>query len=134
MLGVAIGALAGPAAAQHVSECDTPLASARNVDWSDPTRTFANDRVRLVALDSGAEEGPGRLLVTFPDPDGEREGCRLISAEDGIGYGGFSLRRAAARYGGQHALSIGVPATDAAGDPVLIEFVVDWAAGTVEIP
>lgn len=134
---LAVLALACPTAAtaQHVGACDVSQASARNVDWSDPTRTFANGRVRLVGLDTGEPAAAAfHVLLTFPHPEEPFLDCRLISAAEGMGYGSISLRRTTARYDSVRGLTIGVPGTDPEGDPVLIEFVVNQATGEVSVP
>jgi hypothetical protein len=124
--------LALPAAAQHIGPCDPEITSAVNVDWSDPTRTFANDRVRLTALDTGEpEDAAFHVMVTLPEPEAPGAGCHLISADAELtGYGSLSLRRASSRYDGA-ALAIGVPGTLPDGTPLLIEFSVNQSAGEV---
>ncbi|TFL17464.1 hypothetical protein [Jannaschia formosa] len=127
--------LAQAAQAQQIGDCDSWQASARNVDWSDPTRTFANDEVRLVGLRTGEPASAAfHILLTFPHPEDPVSGCHLISAGEGLGYGSISLRRATARYDSLRGLTIGVPGTDPAGDPVLIEFVLNRTTGEVTLP
>ena len=135
LLPIALVALPPAVQAQHIGDCDSWQASARNVDWSDPTRTFANGDVRLVGLDTGAPEmGAFHILLTYPHPDGEGMDCRLISADENTGYAMISLRRATARYDSLRGLTIGIPGTDPEGDPVLIEVVLNRATGEVTLP
>ena len=82
-------AMAGPAVAQQVRDCDW-LASAWNLaePWEENTRTFANGAVRLALLDA-IEPGavPFHLLVLSPPYDelGAR-GCKVVSYEQGFGF------------------------------------------------
>jgi hypothetical protein len=132
---LAVLALALPAAAQHVGPCDPELTSATNVDWSDPTRTFANGAVRLTGLDVGAEDARFHVMVTFPEAEGDTPGCRLVSADAELtGFGSLSLRRTTARYDTRRGVTLGVPGTGPEGDPLLIEFLVQPAQGTVALP
>jgi hypothetical protein len=128
-------ALALPAAAQHVGPCDPALTSAANVDWSDPTRAFANGAVRLTGLDTGADGAAFHVMVTFPEAEGDAPGCRLVSADAELtGFGSLSLRRTTARYDTRRGLTFGVPGTTPEGDPLLIEFLVEPGQGTVALP
>ncbi|UWQ17392.1 hypothetical protein [Jannaschia sp. M317] len=124
-----------PAQAQQVHECDTWQANARNIDWTDPTRTFANGAIRLVALDTEEPAAAAyHILVTFPDPEMRFLDCRLISAGEGLGYGGLFLSRANASYDPARGLTVTVPAVDGLGDARVITFTVNRATGTVTIP
>ena len=125
-----------PANATHVGDCGTWQANARNVDWSDPTRTYAQGAIRLTGLDTGEPASASfHIMVTFPLPDGPGADCRLISADEGrLGFGSISLRRATAEYDARRGLTVTVPGATGMGDPILIVFTVDQRAGTVILP
>jgi hypothetical protein len=129
-------ALLLPAHAQHVGGCDTWQTSAVLVDWTDPTRTFANGAVRLIGIDTGEPASVSfHIMVTFPVAEGPGLDCRLISAtEDRMGFGGISLRRTTARYDSLRGLTLAVPGVTGEGDPLLIEFTLNQADGTVTLP
>jgi hypothetical protein len=128
---LALATFAAPAAAQHVGPCDTWQASAALVDWSDPTRTFANGDVRLTALDTEEPaEASLHFIVTWPFAEGPGLDCRLVSADaDGLGFRDLSLRRATARYDPGRGLEVGVPGSLPDGTPLLIEFRLNRATG-----
>ena len=103
---------APPAAAQVVDECYGFRASARAVDWTFPTRTYANGDVRLVALDTGEPALHARhLMVTLPDPEIGFQTCALISREGDLGWAGMALEDATADYDPATGLVIRVPVT-----------------------
>ena len=94
ILWTALASLAAaPAAAQVRSDCGDWQTDARNVFWEDPTRTFAEGAVRLVALETGEPACCGaHLMVTWPNPDEPFPACAVISAGgNGGGIGFYSL-------------------------------------------
>ncbi|MBM2577199.1 hypothetical protein JQC91_12900 [Jannaschia sp. Os4] len=109
---LALAASAIPAAAQEVTDCDGFRGSARNVDWTYPTRTYANGDVRLVALDVGEPALAARhLMVLLPDPEMGFQTCALVSRFRGSGWAGMALRDATAAYDPATGLVIRVPVT-----------------------
>ena len=102
--------LVAPAAAQTVGDCDDWRANARNIFWSDPTRTFGNGAIRLVALDTVEPAlGAFHVMVTFPDAEEMFLDCRLVSGEGNMGFAGLSLSRASAAYDPATGLSVDIP-------------------------
>lgn len=87
-------ALASPAGAQSVNECDW-VASAWLLaePWEENSRTFSNGAVRIALLDA-IEPGaaPFHLLVLSPPYDelGARQ-CRVLSVAPGIGFSGVEF-------------------------------------------
>ncbi|MGB3555736.1 MAG: hypothetical protein WBA25_13975 [Jannaschia sp.] len=136
-LSLSAAGLPSIATAQQVRDCDTWEVSARNVDWSDPTRTFANGAIRLVALDTEEPAAASfHVMVTFPHPDDPFLDCRLISNTDGSGFSGISLSRATADYDPARGLTVRVPAREAAAvhdTPLSLDITVDQAAGAVGV-
>ena len=113
-LALALCLMAAPAAAQDVLPCDGFVASARNVLWSDPTRTFADGAVRFVHLDTGGEPVccSSHLMVTYPSPEDPGDLCVLISAKGTQGWQSLSLARAKASYEPATGLTVRVPASE----------------------
>ncbi|MFO6465505.1 hypothetical protein ACK8OR_14005 [Jannaschia sp. KMU-145] len=127
--------IAPPAAAQVVGDCDSWIASARNVAWDDATRTFANGAIRLVLLDTTEPAAAAfHVMVTFPPPDDPFLDCRLVSAGEGLGFTSLSLERAHATYDPARGLTVEIPGLTYEGDALLVSFTVDQAAGTVTVP
>lgn len=105
-----LGLTAAPALAQvKVSACEGFRASAENVYWTDPTRTFANGAIRLVALDT---QEPVccvlSVMVVYPSKDEPFPQCRLVSTE-AAWLGEHVLSRAKARYDPVKGLSVTIP-------------------------
>ena len=105
--------VAPPAAAQVQSECGGWQTDARNVDWRDPTRTFAEGTIRLVALETGEPACCGsHLMVTWPDPDEPFPSCAVISdGEGGTGFYSLDISAADASYDAARGLSVRLPVT-----------------------
>lgn len=127
--------LAAPLHAQQVGTIDTWQANARNVDWSEPSRTFANGAIRLILLDT-VEPGAAayHLMVTFPDVEGQYLDCRLISAVDGLGFASLAPSRALAKYDATRGLTVTVPGLTVEGDAILLTFTVNRATGRLTLP
>lgn len=95
-------ALATPAAAQHVAQCDWQ-ADARGIvePWEDYTRSFANGAVRVALLDT-VEPAAGALhiLVLTPpydDKTGDRT-CAVVGWSEGIGFATVNFTEMAPAY------------------------------------
>ncbi|SFI84145.1 hypothetical protein [Jannaschia pohangensis] len=131
--GLTLGA--GPAMAQTVGDCDGWQANARNVDWSDPTRTFANGAIRLVGLDTEEPAAAAfHIMVLYPDPEEQFLECRLVSLGADVGFGGISLARAEAAYDPARGLTVSVPGTSPEGEALVIAFTINRATGQVSVP
>ncbi len=123
------------AAAQVVGDCDGWVASARNVDWTEPTRTFAEGAVRLVQLDTEEPAAAAfHVMVTYPDPEEMFLDCRLISAGEGVGFPSLSVEKAFATYDPARGLTLEVPGLTIDGDALLVTFTVNRATGEVTVP
>lgn len=96
-------------AAQQRS-CDDLDANASNVDWHEPTRTYANGRIRLIKIDI---EEPACcanfLMVLYPAPGQEFYACTLIGREEGLGWGKLELMHAHATYDPSTGLAVTLP-------------------------
>ncbi|MGB3407996.1 MAG: hypothetical protein WBA67_10920 [Jannaschia sp.] len=134
-LATLVGLAPRVAPAQHVTGCDGWQTSARNIDWSDPTRTFANDAIRLVGLDTAEPAAAAfHIMVTYPDAEGAFLDCRLISLGEGVGFGAISLERAIAAYDSVRGLTVTVPGLSADGEALVITFSVNRVTGEVTVP
>ena len=113
-LALALSAVSLPAAAQEMRPCEGYEVNARNVVWSDPSRTFANGAIRLIHLDTGGEPAccSSHLMVTYPSPEEPYDLCALISAREGLGWQWLSLSRADASYDPATGLTVRVPASE----------------------
>ena len=113
-LSLVLAVASTPAAAQEVLSCEGFVASARNVVWSDPTRTFADGAVRFVHLDTGGEPAccSSHLMVTYPSPEDPGDLCALISAKGTLGWQSLSLARADASYDPATGLTVRIPARE----------------------
>ena len=127
--------IACPASAQEVGECESFRVNARNVDWTDPTRTYAGGTVRFVSLDVGEPACCGAyLMVTLPSPEDPGDICYLIGNVEGSGYLRLSLSDARASYDPRTGLTVRVPAAAYAPyreSPMLIEVTVNQQTGVV---
>ena len=128
--------LALPAHAQSVRDCDTWEAGARNVVWGDPTRTFANGEVRLVALDTGGEPAccSFHVLVLWLEPEGFQSCALVSSASGGLGFADVTLSAATADYDPARGLTVRVPIAtfDGAGArAAFVDVTVNRATGQV---
>ena len=119
-----------------VDTCDSFVGNARNVDWFDPTRSFANGEIRFITLDVGEPAAAAfHLMVLFPAVDHPFGDCRIISAgPGGLGFERVSLRRADATYDPARGLTVRVPASEASPvhpTPLSIDVTVNQATGTM---
>ncbi len=106
-------ALASPAAAQSVSNCDWQ-ASAQAIaePWEENTRTFANGRVRVAVLDTIEPAiGFAWLLVLSPPFSelGDRQ-CKVVGASEDIGFAGLFFDTLTSSYHPQTGLTLSVEA------------------------
>ena len=127
--------LALPAHAQALRDCDTWEASARNVVWADPTRTFANGDIRLVALDTAEPACCSfHVMVLWLEPEGFQS-CALVSAEPGgLGFSDVTLSAAGASYDPARGLTVRVPVASfdgAQARAALVDITVNRATGQV---
>ena len=87
-------ALATPAAAQSVEDCDWRASAQALIEpWEENTRTFANGNVRLAVTDTiEPAAGAFHLMILSPPFDalGGRQ-CRVVSANGSIGFAGLTL-------------------------------------------
>ena len=97
----ALTALALPAVAQQVADCDWQASAQAIVEpCAQNTRTFANGDVRLALLDTiEPAAGAFHILVLSPPYDelGSRH-CATIGMSNGIGLGGADLSTLEADY------------------------------------
>lgn len=119
-----------------MTRCDGFVANARNVDWSDPTRVFADGAIRFVTLDVGEPAGAAvHVMVLFPGTDDPFGDCRIVSAgSDGFGFLDVDLKRADASYDAARGLTVRIPASEDApvhSTPLSVEVTVNQATGTV---
>ena len=124
--------------AQIVGPCDDAIADIRNVDWSQPSRTFANGAVRVVQLDTAEPAAAAvHLAVLLPHPDEPFQACRVVSAAPGTGFLALSLDRASATYDPARGLTLMVPGLSYDGEsgmPLLLPVTVNQSTGEVSIP
>lgn len=103
--------LTTPLQAAELRDCAGHVASASNVLWEDPTRTFANGAIRLILLDT---EEPAccsiHLMVLHPAGDDPFLACSLISREAGYGWLNASLKGATSSYIPGAGLRVSIPA------------------------
>jgi hypothetical protein len=121
--------LPGAAVAQTIAPCDDYRSSAAALaePWEDNTRLFASGAVRLAVTDTiEPAAGAFHLVILSPPYDevGVRQ-CSVISAGEGIGFGGLSLAGMQADYdpatglGFQLKATRWLPASDSYTDAIL---------------
>lgn len=129
----------GLAAAQTVSDCDWRARADAVVEpWEENTRTFANGAVRLSLLDTIEPAAvPFHILVLSPPYGelGERQ-CRIISLDQGTGFGGVSFSDLTASYDPAIGLRFEVPVViylpeDGFSNPSVLIFTVNQATGQI---
>ncbi len=79
--------------------------------WEANTRTFANGNVRLVVMDS-IEPAAGAFHLVILHPPRDELGspmCSMVSAEDGLGFGGMDIGPATASYDPARGLTVALP-------------------------
>jgi len=90
--------------------CDNLDANAGNVDWDQPTRTFANGKIRMIKIDI---EEPACcavfLMALYPVPDQPFPGCTLVGVKEGYGYNKMNLETAVASYDARIGLTVRLP-------------------------
>jgi hypothetical protein len=96
--------------AAEVRDCAVPEANAGNIDWTDPTRTFSNEAIRLIKLDT---EEPAccsvHLMVLHPAGDDPFLACTLVSRTADAGWLNLSLAETGSRYVPGEGLKLDVP-------------------------
>lgn len=105
--GMAILALASPAAAQSVGGCDAPAANARNIyaPISETAQDFTDGAIRVTALAEGPDargsgmfnRGAYHLMVTARRDEGGLSVCALVSARGSEGFFGLQMAQIARR-------------------------------------
>lgn len=120
-MALAVSAL--PAQAVTVQPC-TEQANVLSIaePWEANTRTFANGNIRLVVLDTIEPAAAAFHLVILHPPRDELGGpmCSMVSASDGLGFGGMDLRQVVASYDPARGLTVAVPISQY--DPEAAEF------------
>ena len=133
----AAAAASAPASAQVVGECEGFVANARNVDWTQPSRTYGNGDIRLVVLDTEEPAAAAfHLMVLFPDREVGFQDCRIASlAAQGGGYAGIDLGAAIATYDPATGLTVELPVVVLDGDgepaPETLTVTINRATGEV---
>jgi hypothetical protein len=120
-----------------VGDCEGWQANARNVDWTQPSPTYAEGAIRLVALDTVEPAAAAyHVLVLMTGAGGAEQTCQLVSAElEGAGFAGLDLARAVSSYNPATGLTVTLPVTqmlatgDLASTPLLL--LVNQSEGTV---
>ncbi|WP_424944439.1 hypothetical protein [Aliiroseovarius crassostreae] len=137
---LSLGLLAAqPSYAQSVSDCDWRAASINLVEpWDETSRTFANGDVRIALLDTVEPAAAAYHLLILSPPYDEVGGrqCRVISAEDTLGFMGVTFDQIEAEYDPEHGLVFRLPvarynADTSEGDWLDLLFVVNQASGQV---
>ncbi len=98
-----------------IEACNGP-SSVANVTypWNEATRTFANDKIRIVTVDTGGEPAccSAHLVILAPDPDNELGDwqCRILS--DGrlwMGFQHVDLKGVESSYNASKGLLLSIP-------------------------
>lgn len=97
-----------------VGECQGWQANAANVDWSQPSPTYADGAIRLVALDTVEPAAAAfHIMVLMLTAGASEQLCYLVSAGlEGHGFAGADLSRAVASYNPATGLSVTLPVTE----------------------
>ena len=126
----------GPVVAAQTRDCDTFDANASNVDWSEPTRTFANGNIRLIKLDIEEPACCAKfLMILHPKGDDPFLGCTLVGRSEGFGWNELHLMDAHASYDPQRGLTVAVQTSAFDGSNFVHETVritINQAMGSVE--
>lgn len=132
--------LPGAAVAQTIAACDDYRSSTAALaePWEDNTRLFASGAVRLAVTDTiEPAAGAFHLVILSPPYDevGGRQ-CNVVSAAEGIGFGGLTLAGLEADYDPAIGLRFRLratrwlPASDSYADAIL-EVTLNQASGVV---
>ena len=101
-----------PAAAVSVTGC-TDMANVWAVaePWEANTRVFANGEIRFVVLDTVEPAAAAFHLVILHPPRDELgiPMCSMVSATDGLGFGGMDIGAATASYDPARGLKVALP-------------------------
>ena len=106
--------LPGVAQAQSVLDCDRWQANARNLMLPPAahSRSYANDQVHLLGLDTGEPACCSvYLMVLWPASEGEYLECALIAREGELGFAFAEIAQTAAGYDPATGLRLEVPVT-----------------------
>lgn len=146
-LGLALLALAAPATAQVVADCDW-LGAAANIPepWEVHSRTFANGAIRVAAADPGEPACCAvHLMVLSPSGDGRDDPvwrqCRVVSASEGLGFFTVDVPGITASYDPAKGLLLSVPVEHWLGEgtagpvavPDRMEVRINQATGSVTV-
>ena len=102
--------LAAPLEAAHIRDCDNLDANASNVDWQEPTRTYANGAIRLIKIDIDEPDCcAGFLMVLYPQTGEVFPRCNIIERERGFGWSDLRLNHASASYDPAIGLTVVLP-------------------------
>lgn len=136
-----VAALALPAMAQAASlrDCDTWEANARNIMFpvTQNVRSYANDTVHLIGLDTGSPACCSfHLMVLMPSEDGSYYECTLISREEQMGFANLSIADTAAGYDPSIGLRLLVPTyiylpEQSFSNSGIVELTINQAVGSV---
>ena len=131
-------ALALPAQAASLRDCDTFEANAQNLVFpvENSTRSFANGAIRVIALDTGGEPTccSAHVMVLLAARDEPGQTCVLISREGTMGWAGADVGAAGATYDPATGLSVSVPVQvyDGAGSrPDRLRIDINQATGRI---
>ena len=109
-LMICLALAATPVWAGQQRSCDSADANAGNIDWSEPTRTYANGNIRFIKLDI---EEPACcaifLMILYPAGDDPFLSCTLVGRSDGFGWADLSLSEAGSSYDPAKGLTVTVP-------------------------
>ncbi len=98
-----------------IETCEGPSSIANvTYPWNEATRTFANDKIRIVTVDTGGEPAccSAHLVILAPDPEDElgNQQCKILS--DGQQWQGFQfvdIRNMKSGYDAAKGLLLSIP-------------------------
>ena len=98
-----------------IETCEGPSSIANvTYPWEEATRTFANDKIRIVTVDTGGEPVccSAHLVILAPDPNDElgNQQCKILS--DGQQWQGFQyvdLKGVKSSYNATKGLLLSIP-------------------------
>lgn len=112
LAAVSLALLALPVSAVTISACErfSDVGSIAE-PWEANTRTFANGDIRLVVMDTIEPAATAFHLVILHPPRDELGSpmCSMVSADDGLGFGGMDIRPATASYDPTSGLTVSLP-------------------------
>jgi len=126
-----------------IETCEGPSSIAHvTYPWEEATRTFANEKIRLVTVDTGGEPAccSGHLVILAPDPRDElgNQQCKILS--DGQTWQGFQfvdLKGVRSSYDASKGLLLSVPVEryidGIKSSKAVIDVRINQATGSIEI-